>query len=85
MITISYIVRILSFFQEKPRMVGADHLVKRTFSGKSVKALLGQRDLTMDEAARIIGRKIGKPDLKYVTFSYDDAYGDCWTRACPGM
>lgn len=55
-------------------MVAADHLVKRTFSGKSVKALLGQRDLTMDEAATIIGRKIGKPDLKYVTFSYDDTY-----------
>ncbi len=55
-------------------MVAADHLVMRTFSGKSVKALLGQRDLTMDEAATIIGRKIGKPDLKYVTFSYDDTY-----------
>jgi uncharacterized protein YbjT (DUF2867 family) len=55
-------------------MVAADHLVKRSFSGKPAKVLLGQRDLTMDEAARIIGRKIGKPDLKYVTFSYDDAY-----------
>jgi hypothetical protein len=28
----------------------------------------------MDEAAKIIGMKIGKPDLKYVAFSYDDAY-----------
>jgi uncharacterized protein YbjT (DUF2867 family) len=52
----------------------ADHLVTKSFSGKSVKELLGQRDLTMDEAAKIIGRKIGKPDLKYVTFSYEDSY-----------
>ena len=52
----------------------ADHLVTKSFSGKSVKELLGQRDLTMDEAAKIIGRKIGKQDLKYVTFSYEDSY-----------
>jgi uncharacterized protein YbjT (DUF2867 family) len=52
----------------------ADHLSTGTFTGKSVKALLGQRDLTMEEAAKIIGRKIGKPDLKYVTFSYDESY-----------
>ncbi len=48
-------------------------LVKRIFPAKSVKDLLGQRDLTMEEAAAIIGKKIGKPDLRYVTFSYDDA------------
>ena len=54
--------------------VAADHLVKRSFSGKSVKALLGQRDLTLDEAAKIMGQKTGKSDLKYVTFSYDDTY-----------
>jgi len=52
----------------------ADHLSTRTFTGKSVKALLGERDLTMEEAAKIIGQKIGKPDFKYVTFSYDDSY-----------
>lgn len=52
----------------------ADCLIKRNFFGKSVKELLGQRDLTMEEAAKTIGWKIGKPDLAYVTFSYDDAY-----------
>lgn len=52
----------------------ADYLVKKKFPGKSVKYLLGQRDLTMEEVAKIIGQKIGKPDLKYVTFSYDDTY-----------
>ncbi len=54
--------------------VAADCLMKRDFSAKSVRELLGQRDLTMDEAATIIGLKIGKPDLTYVTFSYDDTY-----------
>lgn len=43
------------------------------FSGKSAKELLGQRDLTMDEATRILAKAIGKPDLKYVQFPYADA------------
>jgi uncharacterized protein YbjT (DUF2867 family) len=51
----------------------AERLVKRDFAGKTVQDLLGQRDLTLDEAASIIGRAIGMPDLKYVQFSYDDA------------
>jgi uncharacterized protein YbjT (DUF2867 family) len=54
--------------------VAADYLIKRNFFGKSVKELLGQRDLTMEEAAKVIGWKLGKPDLPYVTFSYEDAY-----------
>jgi len=51
----------------------AERLMKRDFSGKSVRDLLGQRDLSMDEAISIIGKKINKPDLKYVRFSYEDA------------
>ncbi len=54
--------------------VATDYLVKRNFSGKSVTELLGQRDLTMEECAKIIGQKIGKPDLWYVPFSYEDEY-----------
>jgi len=38
----------------------------------TVKDLLGQRDVSMNEAAEIIGKKIDKPDLKYVQFSYED-------------
>ena len=38
----------------------------------SVKDLLGQRDLSMNEAAGIIGKKIDKPGLRYVQFSYED-------------
>ncbi|MBZ5491069.1 MAG: NmrA family NAD(P)-binding protein [Acidobacteriia bacterium] len=36
------------------------------FSGKQTRELLGQRDLSMDEATTIIGKAIEKPDLKYV-------------------
>src|SRR5512137_2103442 len=51
----------------------AERLAKRDFSGKSVRDLLGQRDLSLDEAAVVIGKELGKPDLKYVGFPYDDA------------
>src|SRR6185369_12516596 len=49
------------------------HLLERDFSGKSYRDLLGQRDLTMQEAFTIIGRRIGITGLKYVQFSYEDA------------
>jgi uncharacterized protein YbjT (DUF2867 family) len=58
----------------------ADCLVERNFSGKTVKDLLGQRDLTMEEAAKAIGGKIGKPALRYATLSYDEAYKE-WVAA----
>ena len=51
----------------------ADRLVARDFSGRSVADLLGQRDLSLTEAAAVIGRKLGKPDLRYVAFPYEDA------------
>ncbi len=51
----------------------ADRLVKRDFSGKSVADLLGERDLSLNDAAAIIGTKLGKPDLAYMAFPYEDA------------
>jgi len=51
----------------------AGHLVRRDFNGKVVEDLLGQRDLSLDEAIGVIGRRIGWPDLKYVQFPYDEA------------
>jgi len=51
----------------------AERLVKRDFAGKTVQDLLGERDLSLSEAVAIIGRRIGKPDLKYVQFLYEDA------------
>lgn len=53
--------------------VAAERLVKRDFTGKSVQDLLGQRDLSLNEAFTIIGRRIGLSDLRYFQFSYEDA------------
>jgi uncharacterized protein YbjT (DUF2867 family) len=50
----------------------AKRLLALNFSGKSVHYLLGQRDVTYNEIAGIIGASIGKPDLKYVEFPYDE-------------
>ncbi len=50
----------------------ADRLLKKDFSGVSVRDLLGQRDISINEAAAIIAKKINKPDLKYVQFPYED-------------
>jgi len=53
--------------------VAADHLLKRDFSGKMVHELLGERDISLDDATRIIGAKLGNPNLGYVQFSTEDA------------
>jgi uncharacterized protein YbjT (DUF2867 family) len=50
----------------------AKALKARDWKGVVVRELLGPRDLSYVEATRIIGEKVGKPDLKYVQFSYDD-------------
>ncbi|TGE26455.1 NmrA family NAD(P)-binding protein [Hymenobacter metallicola] len=42
-------------------------------TGKSEQLLLGPRDYTMQEATAIFGRAIGRPELPYVQFSYDQA------------
>jgi len=43
----------------------ADALLSLTFRGKQTQELLGQRDITYNEVAAIIGKAIGKPDLRY--------------------
>jgi hypothetical protein len=40
--------------------------VSLAFRGKQTRELLGERDLDYNEVATIIGKAIGKPDLKYV-------------------
>jgi uncharacterized protein YbjT (DUF2867 family) len=50
---------------------GAYRLLDLDFSGKQTRELLGERDLTMTEATAVIARAIGKPDLRYEQFSYD--------------
>jgi uncharacterized protein YbjT (DUF2867 family) len=48
-------------------------LVKKDFAGHVVQELLGSRDLSMKEATAAIGKAIGKPELPYVQFPYEDA------------
>ena len=55
-------------------------LLEGTFTGRSVRYLLGPRDLTLAEAARILGEAIGKPGLKYVQFPEEET-----RRAMLGM
>ena len=45
--------------------VAADALLSLAFHGKQTQELLGQRDITYTEVAAIIGKAVGKPDLKY--------------------
>lgn len=47
-------------------------LLARDWKGVEVAELLGPRDYTMAEITTILGKKIGKPDLQYVTFPYAD-------------
>ena len=49
----------------------AQRLLDLDFSGKQTRELLGERDLSMTEAAAVIARGIGKPDLRYEQFPYD--------------
>ena len=44
----------------------ADALLRLAFQGKQTQELQGQRDLDYTEAAAIIGKAIGKPDLGYI-------------------
>lgn len=46
--------------------VAAEALLQLNFHGKQTRELLGQRDLSMAEAASIIGKAISKPNLEYV-------------------
>jgi uncharacterized protein YbjT (DUF2867 family) len=46
--------------------VAADALLGLDFSGQHIRELLGQRDLTYSEVARIVGTAIGKPALAYI-------------------
>jgi uncharacterized protein YbjT (DUF2867 family) len=49
----------------------ARRLLDLDLSGKQTRELLGERHLSMTEATAVIARGIGKPDLRYVQFPYD--------------
>jgi uncharacterized protein YbjT (DUF2867 family) len=44
----------------------AERLAARNFSGSSIQELHGQRDLSMNDAAAIVGRAIGNPGAAYL-------------------
>lgn len=50
----------------------AKRLLALDFNGHSVQNLLGARDVTYPEIAKVFGPAIGKPDLNYVEFSFED-------------
>ena len=51
----------------------AELLDALSFRGQSIVELAGPQAITLNDATAILGKAIGKPDLKYVQFSYDDA------------
>jgi hypothetical protein len=50
----------------------AKRLLALDFKGHRTQDLLGARDVTYPEMAKVYGKAIGKPDLQYVEFPYDD-------------
>ncbi len=51
----------------------AEILNKLNFKGKQVVELIGPKAITLNEVTAILGAAIGKPDLRYVQASYEDA------------
>jgi uncharacterized protein YbjT (DUF2867 family) len=51
----------------------AHHLLEKDFSGNQVLFLSHEQTYTLEEAARILGKAIGKDDLSYVAFPADGA------------
>lgn len=51
----------------------AEFLNTLKFTGSSVFEFVGPHEVTMKEATKIIGKALGKPNLKYVQVSYQEA------------
>lgn len=51
----------------------AARLLKLDFKGHTEALLLGPANLTLTDATRVLGAAIGKPELQYVQFGYEDA------------
>jgi uncharacterized protein YbjT (DUF2867 family) len=61
-------IATLDIAQEAARLLAA-----LDFEGKSTQSLLGAREYTMQEAARILGAAIGRPGLPYVQVTDEQA------------
>jgi uncharacterized protein YbjT (DUF2867 family) len=53
----------------------AEALLNPTIHGKQTRELLGQRDISYNDVATIIGQAIGKPELKYIQAPDDQFRG----------
>jgi uncharacterized protein YbjT (DUF2867 family) len=62
--------------------VAAELLCTPTFEGYTVRELLGPRDYTFCEATSLLGAAIGKPDLDFVEFSYEDFHQGLLAAGC---
>jgi len=49
----------------------AERLLKLDFNGRQVRELHGERDLTMNEVAAILGQALNNPGLRYAQFPYE--------------
>ncbi len=53
----------------------AERLLRLDFDGHRTAELLGEREVTMTEAAGIAGRALGKPELTYTQLPNEQVYG----------
>ncbi|MBC8044687.1 MAG: NmrA family NAD(P)-binding protein [Rhizobacter sp.] len=53
--------------------VAVKHLLALDFKEQSHIYVAGERDLTLAEATKVLGEAIGKPELPWVTFGYEQA------------
>ena len=53
--------------------VAAKRLLNLDFKNNSIEFVLGAKDYTYAEITTIAGKSIGKPDLKYIQFPYEDS------------
>jgi uncharacterized protein YbjT (DUF2867 family) len=60
----------------------ADALLRLDFEGKQVRYIASD-ERTVDEIAKIIGAAIGKPDLKWVVFTDEEAVGGMMQAGLP--
>jgi len=60
--------------------VASRYLLELSISGKSVHDLLGERNLTLLEITKILGNAVGKSDLKYVQFPYQQVKDSMMSR-----
>src|SRR5437588_10355788 len=61
----------------------AQRLLDLDFSGNQARELLGERDLSMAEVTGVIARGIGKPELRYQQFPYDQVQEVLTQREMP--